>query len=119
MEGRPRFSVAIPWRRYQVGEYVATILRDVESEDGRAYRYILAMVMEGSREPKLYITLERNRDPVKAGGSHSMRIVGHQLDETLGSSDQWDEILAFAGSAMGVAMKALGLTDEIPAPLSE
>lgn len=119
MEGRPRFSVAIPWRRYQVGEYTATILRDIESEDERPYRYILAMVMEGSREPRLYVTLERNRNAARAGGSHTMRIVGHQLDEVLGASDQWDDALAFAGSAMAVAMKALGLTDEIPAPLSE
>lgn len=117
MENKPGFGTAVPLKRYQVGEYQAVILGDIESTDGREYRYIMAMIVDGSHEPKLYLTLERNRDRNEPG-KWLMRVTGHKLDEPLGATDQWENIDHFSASAMNVAMKVLGLTDEIPALLS-
>ncbi len=117
MDNKPGFDTAVPVRRYQVGEYQAVILGDIESTDGREYRYIMAMIVDGSHEPKLYLALERNRDRNEEG-RWLMRVMGHRLDESLGASDQWENIDQFTASAMNVAMKVLGLSDEIPALLS-
>ncbi len=104
---------AIPKHRYQVGEYSATILGDIESEDNVEYKYILAMVQEGSTNPKLYVTLERNSDKGQAG-SHRLHLIGHGIDEVLGTSSDWRDLDAFTSAALGVAMEALALTDKQP-----
>ncbi|MDH5649903.1 MAG: hypothetical protein OEY67_09645 [Gammaproteobacteria bacterium] len=109
---RPQFTTAIPQRRYQVGEYEAIILGEIETEGPVQYQYILAMIVEGSREPKLYVTLERDQ-----ADKDTLRVLGHELDEVLGTSGQWREPLAFTASALSVAMEVLGLTDEVPALL--
>ena len=54
MQDRPNIGTAIPKRRYQVGDYSATVLGEVETTDPRQYRYILAMVPMGQRTPTLY-----------------------------------------------------------------
>lgn len=117
MDNKPGFTTAVPQKRYQVGEYQATILGDIESSDGREYRYILAMIVDGSHEPKLYVTVERNRDRNEPG-KWLMRVMGHKLNETVGASDQWQDINQFTASSLNVAMQLLALTDEIPALLS-
>lgn len=115
----PRFRTAIPLRRYRLGEYLATVLGDIDSSDGREYTYILAMVMEGSRNPRLYVTLEPNRGEAKRKGSHRMRVIGERLNEDLGSNDKWRDVLQFSASALSVAMHLLGLKDEQPLPVDE
>jgi hypothetical protein len=39
----PTITTAIPLRRYQYGEFVVTVLGDIESPDAVRYRYILAV----------------------------------------------------------------------------
>ena len=117
MENKPGFTTAIPQKRYQIGEYQATILGDIESTDSHEYRYVMAMIVDGSHEPKLYVTLERNRDRNEPG-KWLMRVVGHKLNEPVGAADQWEDINQFTASAIKVAMQLLGLTDEVPALLS-
>ena len=55
MQDRPVIRTAIPKRRYQIGPYSASLLGEIESGDARAYRYILAFVASGKREPEVYI----------------------------------------------------------------
>ena len=53
MQDRPVIRTAIPKRRYQIGPYSASLLGEIESGDARAYRYILAFVASGKREPEV------------------------------------------------------------------
>ncbi len=114
---RPKFGTAVPQRRYQVGEYNAVVLGDIESTDDIDYTYILAVIVEGATNPKLYVTLERNRGPRAQEGSHRMRVVGENISEEIGSSDQWKTPDAFAATALAVVINLLALTDEQPVRL--
>ena len=114
---RPKFDTAVPQRRYQVGEYNAVVLGNIETSDEVEYQYILAVVVEGATNPKLYVTLEKNRGPDAREGTHRMRVVGENINEEIGSSDQWETPDAFAATALAVAMKLLALTDEQPVRL--
>ena len=49
MQDRPTIATAIPKRRFQIGDYSASLLGEVESNDRRHYRYILALVPTGER----------------------------------------------------------------------
>ena len=59
MSGFPKIQRAIPQRRYQYGEYAVTVLGDIESGDGRDYRFIAAFVREGESQPRLFVASER------------------------------------------------------------
>ena len=109
---RPTFDTAVPQRRYQLGEYNAVVLGDIESPIDIDYQYILAVIVEGASNPKLYVTLEKNRGPRAQEGSHRMRVIGENINEEIGSSDQWNTPDAFAATALAVVMKLLALTDE-------
>lgn len=115
---RPQFTTAIPQHRYQIGEYTAVLLGDIEATDGKLYHYILAVVVEGAKQPKVYVTLEKNRGPAAQEGSHLMRVIAEGLNQEIGSSDQWRRPDEFAAGAIAVVMKLLRLTDEQPIKLS-
>jgi hypothetical protein len=113
----PKIKTALPQRRYQLGEFTAVILGDIESADGIGYRYILAMVREGDASPCLYVTLEKNRRSEAAQGSHRMRMVAHNYNEVLGSSDRWSDLEIFVREALTLSSKVLQLGDEQPVRL--
>ena len=75
MQDRPNIGTAIPKRRYQVGDYSATVLGEVETSDPRQYRYILAMVPMGQRTPTLYITCEAVPPRESAQGNYHLRLI--------------------------------------------
>lgn len=105
---KPVFQSAIPKRRYQIGEFSAVVLGDIESEGNKQYTYIMAIVKEGATVPTLYVTLENN----------ALEIIGEGINENLGTNTKWQQLDQFIASAMNVVVEMLGLRDEMPVLLS-
>ena len=112
MQDRPNIGTAIPKRRYQVGDYSATVLGEVETSDPRQYRYILAMVPMGQRTPTLYITCEATPPRESAQGNYHLRLINEAMSEIMDTADQWGDLDAFADQALKLAAQALGLQRE-------
>lgn len=108
----PQIGTAIPKRRYQLGEFTAVVLGDVESRDGEEYRYVMALVPEGQRQPIFYVSAVRNR--IDKEGSHRLRVASAQMTQDMGAADGWSNLDNFCGDALQVARQALGLMDEQP-----
>lgn len=105
---RPSFQSAIPKKRYQIGEFTAVVLGDIESESNKKYIYIMAIVKEGAKNPALYVTLENN----------NLYVIGEDINENLGADSKWRDQKLFTASAMNIVIEVLGLKDEMPVPLS-
>ena len=112
----PKIGTAIPKRRYQLGEFTAIVLGEVESRDGEEYRYVMALVAEGQQQPIFYVSAVRNRSGDE--GSHRLRAASAQLTRDMGASDGWANLDNFCEEAMQVARQALGLMDEQPVRLA-
>jgi hypothetical protein len=112
MQDRPNIGTAIPKRRYQVGDYAATVLGEVESSDLRQYRYILAMVPMGQRTPSLYVTCEATPPRESAQGNYRLRLINEAMSEVMDTADRWGDLDAFADQAIKLAAQALGLQRE-------
>ncbi|OOZ38433.1 hypothetical protein BOW53_15570 [Solemya pervernicosa gill symbiont] len=110
----PNISTAIPQRRFQLGDYSAVVLGNIESNDPMPYRFILALVPEGAKKPVLYVISQKARRADAASGSHQLRIVSENLDESISVSDLWGDLDGFTTEAMLVTRKAMGLMDEQP-----
>ncbi len=108
----PKIGTAIPKRRYQLGEFTAVVLGDVESKDGEDYRYVMALVPEGKHEPIFFVSSVRNRSGNE--GSHRLRAASEQLTRDMGASDGWSNLDNFCDEALQVSRQALGLMDEQP-----
>ncbi len=108
----PKIGTAIPKRRYQLGEFTAVVLGEVESKDGEDYRYVMALVPEGMHEPIFFVSSVRNRSGNE--GSHRLRAASEQLTRDMGASDGWSNLDNFCDEALQVARQALGLMDEQP-----
>ncbi len=114
----PKIQTAIPQRRYQFGEYSGVVLGEIESGDAVKYQYILALVREGESQPGFFVTAEKNPRKRAQEGSHRLRVITHNLDEEVESSDHWADLDAFCEAAFAVAAKVLGLSDEQPVRLA-
>jgi hypothetical protein len=114
----PRIQTAIPKRRYQLGPCQAVLLGEVESPDPVDYRFILAVLRPGENQPGLFVTAEANPRRARHEGSHRLRIVSEQLDEELGSSNDYANVDGFAAAALAAAAERLGLRDVTPVPLA-
>lgn len=112
----PKIGTAIPKRRYQLGEFVAVVLGEVESKDSEEYRYVMALVPEGQQQPIFYVSSVRNRSGDE--GSHRLRAASAQMTRDLGASDDWSRLDDFCEEALQVARQALGLMDEQPIRLT-
>lgn len=108
---RPKITIAIPQRRYQFGDYVVTVLGEIESVDPPNYTFILAMVKEGDSEPSVYIICDRRR---RGDYAYRVRLVMEGFDEVMGESDDWGNLDAFCDFGLQVVAKALDLGDETP-----
>lgn len=108
----PQIGTAIPKRRYQLGEFTAVVLGDVESRDGEEYRYVMALVPEGQRQPIFYVSSVRNRSGNE--GAYRLRAASSQLTRDMGASDTISNLDNFCEEALEVARQALGLMDEQP-----
>jgi hypothetical protein len=114
MSDFPLIRTAIPRRRYQVGEFIVSLLGDIDSGDGVEYAHILAFVREGEAKPVFYVCAERNPPGERSEGSHRLRVVNSAMSEVLGHSDRWRDAEAFAEEALELGAQALGLGDETP-----
>jgi len=112
MSDFPVIRTAIPQRRYQAGDYQATLLSEIDSGDGVDYRFILAFVEQGQNRPSFFVCCERNRPPNPEGGAWRMRIVNSAMSEILDASDEWRNLEAFTNDALEVAAQALGFAPE-------
>ncbi|MCB1786629.1 MAG: hypothetical protein H6953_15590 [Chromatiaceae bacterium] len=114
MSGFPKIQRAIPQRRYQYGEYAVTVLGDIESGDGRDYRFIAAFVREGESQPRLFVASERLPPGRRGDGSHALRLINSAMDEVLDVGDQWAVLDAFVDQALQLGAQTLGLDQEVP-----
>jgi len=112
MQDRPTIATAIPKRRFQIGDYSASLLGEVESIDPRHYRYILALVPTGERTPTLYVTCEATPPKESAGGNYRLRLINEAMSEVMDTADRWGDLDAFAEQALKLAAQALGLQQE-------
>ena len=112
MQDRPQIRTAIPKHRYQVGDYAASLLGEIESGDHRAYRYILAFVPLGRKEPELYVCAEPTPSAERAEGAYRLRVVSEALSELVDTDDRWGDLETFAAQALKLGAQALGLQRE-------
>ena len=113
MSDFPAIKRAVPLQRYQVGEYGATLLGEVDSGDGIDYRFILAFVEEGAAKPSFFVCSERVGS-AESGGACQIRVISSAMSEVLGVSDAWKDADSFLTEALKLGMQALGLTSEQP-----
>ncbi len=109
MQDRPTIKTAIPKGRYQIGDYSATLLTEIDSPDARAYRYILAFVPDGQSVPRLYVCSESAMDPSQPRLCH-LRVISEMLSEVVDSDPRWADADVFAEQALDIGAQALGLS---------
>ncbi len=114
MSHMPVIRTAIPKRRYQLGSWSVAVLGEVESGDGKDYRFIMAFVEQGGTAPRLFVCSERNRDPA-VPGSHSLRVVTDALSEVLETDDCWRDLERFCDQGLRLGCQVLGIPDREPA----
>lgn len=112
MQDRPSIATAIPKRRYEVGDYSATVLGEIETSDPRQYRYILALVPMGQQAPTLYVTCEATPPRESAQGNYRLRLITEAMSEAMDTADRWGDLDTFAEQALKLAAQALGLQRE-------
>jgi hypothetical protein len=105
----PQFATAIPKRRFQIGDFSAVVLGDVESIDDVAYRYIFALVQEGKEEPSFYVLSIRQPS---AEGEYLLKVVAPNMERDLNTSDAWRDLDIFTEQAISLAQQVMGLKDE-------
>ncbi|MBK1719410.1 hypothetical protein [Thiocystis violacea] len=111
MQERPVIKTAIPRHRYQVGNHAASLLGEIESGDGRTYRYILAFVPAGGVEPVLYVCSEPTPPAERADGAYRLRVVGEFMSDVIDTDDRWGDLEGFAEQALKLGVQMLGLPE--------
>lgn len=109
MQERPVIKTAIPKRRWQIGDFSATLLGDIDSGDARRYRWVLALVALGDAEPSLYVTAEERVGSDAAAGRYQLRVLSDALTDIVDVSDRWHDLDSFAEQALDLARQVLGL----------
>lgn len=109
MQDRPQIKTALPKRRYQIGDHAATLLGEIESDDQRQYRFILALVPMGEQEPVLYVTSELAAADRRGEGAYDLRVVSEGLTDVVDTADRWESLDQFADQAVDLAQQILGL----------
>ncbi len=103
----PGIARAIPRRRYRIGEFSAVVLDEIESRDDVAYRYIMALVREGERDPVLSVALEQDAD-----GGLSLRVIVANDARRYPVAAALADIEAFTAAALDAAVRLFKLQDE-------
>ena len=111
---KPGIVTAVPKRRYKYGEFSVVILGDIESNDGKNYKYIMAVIKGVDPEPGVYITAEQDNAADRLGADYTMRIVMRDGAEEIGSSSDWHNLEAFSSEALVIVGQLLDLNDEEP-----
>ncbi len=112
MQDRPVIKTAIPKGRYQIGDFSASLLGEIDSGDSRSYRYILAFIPMGKSEPMFYVCAEYAPPASSAEGKYRLRVVNEVMSEVMDTSDQWGNLEHFSEQGIALAVQALGLQHE-------
>jgi len=112
MRDQPLIQTAIPKRRYQVGDFSASLLGEIDSRDDRSYRYILAFVQLGQTQPVLYVCAEQSPVDSAAEGRYQLRMISDALSEVLDVAERWGDLDTFSDQALRLGSQALGLQRE-------
>lgn len=110
----PQIQTAMPKRRYQLGEFVVTVLGDIESGDGRDYQWIFAVATEADPQPGLFVCAERADPDEREQGRFRMRVAMAEGSRVVGYSDRWENLDPFVEEAVKVVTTMLDLGDEEP-----
>ena len=110
----PNIRTAIPKRRYQISDFSATLLGEIESNDPANYQYILAFVPMGEAKPNFFVCSEKVQPKDRADGAYRLRVINSAMSEVMDQADSWGDIDAFADQALQLAQQALGLTGHEP-----
>jgi hypothetical protein len=106
----PGIKTAIPRHRYRIGAHEAVLLGDVESDDDAQYRYILAVVVHGQKEPTWFATAEPRSRAYR--GPHALRLYTEDRGcEEIDVSREWADAEAFTQRALELACQRLGVDD--------
>lgn len=114
MQDRPAINTAIPKRRWQIGDFSATLLGEIDSGDQRRYRWVLALVAMDESEPSLYVTAEEAPPAASADGRYQLRVVSEALSDVVDRHDRWGDLDTFAEQALDLAQQVLGLANREP-----
>ena len=110
----PQIKTAMPQRRYQLGEFVITVLGDVESGDEHDYQWIFAVATEAEPQPGLFVCAERAGPEEREQGRFRMRVAMTEGSQVVGYSDRWENLDPFVEEAVKVVTTMLNLGDEAP-----
>jgi len=105
----PIITTALPLRRYQYGEFVVTVLGEIDSPDAVDYRYILAVAQEGNSRPGLFLSSER-----AAGGACDLRVSLADGSQVLETSPAFCDLDLFVKEGLQIISTMLNLSDEMP-----
>jgi hypothetical protein len=117
MSNFPKIQRAIPQGRYQYGDYAVSLLGEIDSGDGRDYRFVAAFVREGEAQPRLFVVSERLPPGQRERGSHALRVINSAMDEVMDVDDRWSQAEPFIDQALQLGAQLLGLEQETPYPL--
>lgn len=110
---RPKIRTAIPKRRYQIGDYAATLLGEIDSEDAHRYRFILAWVRHGDAQPCLYVLSDETLEPSDSNGiGFRLVVINDVLTEVFDTNDCWGDLEIFTDQALRLGTQYLGLQRE-------
>lgn len=112
----PTIQSAIPKRRYQFGEFIITILSDIESADTHSYLYIAAVLREGSTQPEVYITCESITSDNTS--NYRIKVLSENDEHIINEDPHWKHEQKFCDYALEGIQQMFQLTDETPARLS-
>lgn len=112
MRDRPVIKTAIPKRRYQIGDYSASLLGEIDSGDSRHFHYILAFVQMGKSEPSFYVCVEHAPPAETSEGRFRLRVINDAMSEVVDTSDRWGDLDSFGDQGVRLGAQALGLQRE-------
>ena len=108
----PVIRIAIPKRRYQLGEFLVSVLGEIDSGDAVDYRYIAAFVKEGENTPQVYVTAESSPPGERGEGRYRLRLLSGALEEVMSTDDCWSDLELFSKQALEMGRQLLGLGEE-------
>ena len=109
----PRIRTALPQRRYHFGDYVVSVLGEIESGDDHDYQFVAAFVREGESQPRLFVVSER-QPTGRQQGSHALRVINAAMDEVMEIDNRWARLGDFTDQALQIGSQLLGLEQETP-----
>lgn len=112
MQDQPLIKTALPKRRYQLGDYTATVLGEIAADDGRDYRWIMAFVPMGKNAPSLFVCCEPAPAERQTDGAWDMRIVSEGMTDVLDTADHWGDLDTFCEQAVDLGRQVLGLPNQ-------